>query len=209
MVERLQYGFDNGLIDLSNEPGFLAPFLFSHCDRPDLTAKYVSTLRDNGFSIAKGYPDNEDSGAMGSWYIFTSLGLFPNAGQDFYYLLPPAFDDTELSMENGKKISIKVTDKSAGNKYIASVRLNGVPLNRSWVSHAEISGGALLEFTLTDDPRPGLQQSSPLRAEPNILSASTSPEPNSSIRRWMVWANSTLTIIIPLRKNLITGLQRI
>ena len=152
MVDRLQYGFDNNLINLSNEPGFLAPFIFSHCDRPDLTAKYVSRIRSNDFSVEKGYPDNEDSGAMGSWYVLTSLGLFPNAGQDIYYLLPPAFPESQLTMENGKKIMIKANKKSPDACYIASVKLNGMPLTRSWISHDEIANGALIEFELTDNP---------------------------------------------------------
>lgn len=152
MIERLRYGFENGLVDIANEPGFLAPFIFSHCDRPDLTAHYVGTIRNNSFSLAGGYPDNEDSGAMGSWYVFTSLGLFPNAGQDYYYLLPPTFDEAELTMENGAKIAIKVHRRNTDDRYIASVMLNGVPLTRSWVGHDEIAGGAMLEFTLTDKP---------------------------------------------------------
>ncbi|MBQ1916742.1 MAG: glycoside hydrolase family 92 protein, partial [Lachnospiraceae bacterium] len=30
---------------------------------------------------------------MGAWYVFSSIGLFPHAGQGFYYLIPPKFDD--------------------------------------------------------------------------------------------------------------------
>lgn len=152
MVRRLSYGFDNNLIDISNEPGFLAPFIFNHCDRPDLTADYVNALRQSGFSVSGGYPDNEDSGAMGSWYVFTSLGLFPNAGQDFYYLLPPAFDNSEMTMENGKKIVIKSSKKTPNAKYISSVVLNGKNLNRSWISHDELANGAVIEFELSENP---------------------------------------------------------
>jgi len=91
---------------MDNEPGFLTPFIFNYCDRPDLSAKYVSKIRNEHFSLAKGYPENEDSGAMGSWYVFTSVGLFPNAGQDIYYLLPPALPSITITMENGRKIKI-------------------------------------------------------------------------------------------------------
>lgn len=151
-VRRLRHGFDRGLVDIANEPGFLAPFIFSHCDRPDLTADYVGAIRRRSFSIEGGYPDNEDSGAMGSWYVFTSIGLFPNAGQDYYYLLPPAFDRASLTMENGKKITVTARRSSPGARYIASVTLNGSPLSRSWVRHDEIARGALIEYELTDDP---------------------------------------------------------
>lgn len=152
MIRRLRYGFDHRLVDISNEPGFLAPFVFSHCDRPDLTADYIDAIRHRSFSIEKGYPDNEDSGAMGSWYVFTSIGLFPNAGQDFYYLLPPAFGRVSLTMENGKKIQVTARRRTPDARYIASVTLNGKRLNRSWIRHDEIAQGAVIEYELTSDP---------------------------------------------------------
>lgn len=151
MTDRLRHGFDNDLIDLSNEPGFLSPFIFSHCDRPDLSAHYVNHIRKNMFSQKGGYPDNEDSGAMGSWYVFTSLGLFPNAGQNMYYLLPPAYDDITVTMENGKKIQIHVNRTSADARFISSVLLNGQKLDRSWISHDEIVNGAVIEYTLSNN----------------------------------------------------------
>ncbi|MDE6160872.1 MAG: GH92 family glycosyl hydrolase, partial [Muribaculaceae bacterium] len=151
-VRRLRHGFDHGLVNIANEPGFLAPFIFSHCDRPDLTAEYVDMIRSRSFSIENGYPDNEDSGAMGSWYVFTSIGLFPNAGQDFYYLLPPAFDRTTLTMENGKQITIKAHRDTPAARYIASVSVNGTTLHRPWLRHDEIAQGAIIEYTLTENP---------------------------------------------------------
>lgn len=150
MAKRLQYGFEHHLVDLSNEPGFLTPFIFNHCDRPDLTANAISQLRQTAFSLDKGYPDNEDSGAMGSWYVFTSIGLFPNAGQDYYYLIPPAFDDVVVTMENGKRIHIKVKKSSWTARYISRIVLNGKTLDRSWISHSEITEGATIEYELSD-----------------------------------------------------------
>lgn len=149
MVNRLSYGFDNKLIDLSNEPGFLAPFIFIHCDRSDLTDKYVSSIRKNNFTLEGGYPDNEDSGAMGSWYVFTSMGLFPNAGQDFYYLIAPSFSEVVVRMENGNQISVRAPKLTSDKKYIESVELNGEKLNRAWIKHSEIADGAELVFNMT------------------------------------------------------------
>ena len=153
MIDRLAYGFDHNLIELDNEPGFLSPFIFSHCDRPDLAAKYVDFIRENRFSRTDGYPDNEDSGAMGAWYVFTSIGFFPNAGQDYCYLLPPAFPEVTLTMENGKKIEIRTIKSSPDAKQIQSVVLNGKVLDRSWIRHAEIAEGATIVYHLTDKPR--------------------------------------------------------
>lgn len=150
MISRLSYGFDHKLISLNNEPGFLSPFLFIHCGRPDLAAYYVRQLRQSNFSLEHGYADNEDSGAMGAWYVFTSIGLFPNAGQDFYYLLPPAFSDVALLMENGKKLTIHTVKDSPDACYIKSVSLNGKVLDRGWIYHHEIAQGACITYELTN-----------------------------------------------------------
>jgi putative alpha-1,2-mannosidase len=144
----LAYGFDHQLIDMENEPGFLTPFIFTHCDRPDLTAKYVNQIRNNHFSLATGYPENEDSGAMGAWYVFTSIGLFPNAGQDFYYLLPPAFSEITITRENGSRIHIKTEKTSPDAHSIQSVTLNGKVLSRPWIRHEEIAHGATIIFSI-------------------------------------------------------------
>ncbi|WEK35520.1 MAG: GH92 family glycosyl hydrolase [Candidatus Pseudobacter hemicellulosilyticus] len=146
MIQRLSYGFDNKLIDLGNEPGFLAPFIFSHCHRPDLTSKYVNHIRSSSFSLQKGYPDNEDSGAMGSWYVFTSIGLFPNAGQDFYYLLPPAFCNSVVKMENGKKIRIETIRAQPEDDTVETILLNGKPLDKPVVYHRDLADGATITF---------------------------------------------------------------
>ena len=169
MVERLRRGFDAGVIDLANEPGFLAPFLFIHCGRPDLAAEYVDRLRSTGFTLAGGYPDNEDSGAMGSWYVLASLGIFPDAGHDWYYLLPPAFDAAELTRDNGAKIRITASRPSPDARYIGSVTLNGRPLDRAWIRHSELADGAELRFELTADPaawRPTLAPGTPETRRP-------------------------------------------
>ncbi len=150
MIQRLVYGFDNNLISLNNEPGFLSPFIFIYCGRPDLCAYYISKIREQNFSLKNGYADNEDSGAMGSWYVFTSIGLFPNAGQDIYYLFPPAFSNIELTMENGKKIIIRTKRNVPNAKYIKSISVNGEVITRGWVHHSEIAEGATVIFNLTD-----------------------------------------------------------
>ena len=150
MVRRLQYGFDHRLVSLWNEPGFLSPFVFFYCDRPDLAAHYVNKLREENYSINRGYPDNEDSGAMGSWYVFTSIGLFPNAGQDIYYLLPPAFDHITMTLTGGCELKIKVVKDSEQANRIGEVLLNGDRLDRWYVRHNEIAHGGELVFHLKE-----------------------------------------------------------
>jgi len=145
MVDKLEYGFNRGYIALWNEPGFLSPFIFHHCDRPSLTAKYVGWLREKNYSLERGYCDNEDSGAMGSWFAFTGLGVFPNAGQDYYYLLPPAYPKATVTLSNGKTLTIVRDEKY---RKMMTVRFNGKRMNNWTIKHSDLMKGGTLEFLM-------------------------------------------------------------
>jgi len=103
----------------------------------------------SGYSLS-GVPGNDDSGAMSSWYIFSALGFFPNAGQDFYYLNAPLYKKSELQLENGKTVTIISNNISDKNIYIKSCKLNGKSWNKSIIRHEQIANGAVIEFELTD-----------------------------------------------------------
>ncbi|MFE5258676.1 glycoside hydrolase domain-containing protein [Streptomyces coelicoflavus] len=55
----------------------------SACRRPDRTAERVRALLSGSYRLARdGWPGNDDSGAMSALYVFSSMGLFLNTGQD-------------------------------------------------------------------------------------------------------------------------------
>ena len=135
-----------GLIDLSNEPSFMTPFSFIYAGRPDLASYWV---RKNMTAYSgDNFPGDEDSGAMGAWLVFATLGFFPNAGQDLYLLNGPLFAKATLRMENGKSITVEGVNASQENVYVQSALLNGKPLERAWLRHGEIKDGAALRFVM-------------------------------------------------------------
>ena len=91
---------------------------------------------------------------MGAWYVFTSVGLFPNAGQDLYYLVSPQFERSVLTTERGARIVIEAKGLSRENRYIGSVTLNGRSLGRAWLRHGEIADGAHIVLTMSSVPNP-------------------------------------------------------
>lgn len=149
-VKRLEYAFENKLAQYDNEPGFLISRAFVHAGRPDLSSKWVHHIMDKGFDLT-GYPGNEDTGSMGSWHVFNSLGFCPNAGQDFYYLNAPAVSHAVIKLEGGKKLTIKA-NASPQNVYIASCKLNGKPVEGAIIKHSDIAEGGTLEFELSPSP---------------------------------------------------------
>lgn len=101
-----------------------------------------------------GIPGNDDSGAMPGWLIFSTLGLFPVAGQDVYFISTPSIPDASLSLVNGKKLHIlaKNLDSNSLNRCVQSATLNGVDLPNAWFRHEQIKDGAMLVLTMGPAP---------------------------------------------------------
>jgi predicted alpha-1,2-mannosidase len=152
-IGRLDTYFDKNFFNAANEPGFLTPVLYNYCGRQDKTAERVSKILRNQYSTARsGVPGNDDSGAMSSWFIFHSMGFYPNAGQDLYLVSSPLFPKSVIHMENGKDFVIEAKNHSNKNIYVQSAKLNGNILHRAWFRHTEINNGGSLELIMGDKP---------------------------------------------------------
>jgi len=154
-VHRLDWTFLRRHFDVTNEPGFLVPVLYNYAGRPDKTADIVRLLLEKAFNDGRaGIPGNDDSGAMSSWLIFSTLGVFPVAGQDIYLISTPSIPDASLDLGDGKKLHIvaKNLDQQGLNRYVQSATLNGVKLNTAWFRHNQIKDGATLELTMGPAP---------------------------------------------------------
>jgi len=147
----LNYGFKHDLVDYSNEPAFLAVQAFHYAGRPDLTNYWTAKLMNEKFTD-NGYPGNDDSGAMSSWYVFSSIGFFPNAGQNLYYINGPKFNKVIVSLENKKQIVIEGENVSKDNIYIQSCTINGKQWDKSWFTQDDIKNGAIIKIKMEQNP---------------------------------------------------------
>lgn len=146
--------FDRDLHWQGNEPCFLNPWLHVYAGRPDKNVDRVRAIMAKNFKLgAKGYPGDEDVGAMSAWYLFAAMGFYPNAGQDIYLLASPVFSKVTMKLgQSGKTFVISAPDVSPENKYVQSATLNGRPWNQAWFRHADIINGA--ELVLKMGPKP-------------------------------------------------------
>jgi predicted alpha-1,2-mannosidase len=138
--------FNNGLYNHNNEPDFLAAFLYIHASRPERTQERVRRILATEYTTGRGgLPGNDDSGAMSSWYVWGAVGLYPNAGQPFYYISSPLFQRSTINLGGGRSFIIEAPETSQTNSYVQSATLNGQALERAWLKHDEIArGGRLL-----------------------------------------------------------------
>lgn len=137
-----------------NEPGMLQTYLFSHAGRPDLTQHYVRKALGHFSSSPRGLPGNDDSGTTSAWLVWSMLGLYPNAGQDWYYIGSPTFSKATLKLPGGKTLVINAPKASVENKHIAAAHLNGKPWPQAWLRHADLIDGAVLQLGMQAKPAP-------------------------------------------------------
>lgn len=154
-VHRLDTLFLHQHFDVTNEPGFLLPVLYNWAGRPDHTADVIRAYLEKYFSARRsGIPGNDDSGAMSSWFIFQSIGFYPDAGQDFYLIGTPSYPEVDLTLAPGRVLHViaENLDSEHINRYIQSATLNGQPLNQSWLRHAQIARGGTLRLRMGSAP---------------------------------------------------------
>jgi len=150
-AKRLEHAMDNKLIDYSNEPSFWALRTFNHAGRPDLTSKWVHWIMEHNYDLT-GVTGNDDTGAMSSWYVFSAIGFFPNAGQDLYYLNAPLYKKSVITLGNGKTLILTANNYSDKSIYIKSCKINGKVWTSSIFRHKDIAEGGTIEFELSEQP---------------------------------------------------------
>jgi putative alpha-1,2-mannosidase len=117
----------------------------------------IHAVVQNQFGTGRGgLPGNDDSGALSSWYVWASLGLFPVAGQGLFLVNAPAWRSSRVRVAGGE-LAIETTgfvepapDRPA--QYVRSVRLDGQPLERTWLTGDEMHRGGRLVVELGPEP---------------------------------------------------------
>lgn len=142
---------------LNNEPDMEAPWAYHYVGRPDRTAEIVHAAVTNQFTSGRGgLPGNDDSGGLSSWYVWASIGLFPAAGQQLVFVNAPAFSAVRIRVPGGTFV-VETTgfvepEPDGPPQYVVAATLDGVPLDRSWITLAELHRGGRLRLDLGPTP---------------------------------------------------------
>lgn len=153
-LDRLQYLNDSGLLDISNEPSFLVPFLPHYAARPYLSSIYIHDLVDRNWNASfTGLPGNDDSGTTSAFLVFAMLGLFPNAGQNVYFITAPYFQSWSIINKlTGQTARMEVVNRTFGTGLaIQRVWVNGEVWSKNWIGHELFIEGWLVQIELGVD----------------------------------------------------------
>jgi len=137
-----------------NEPSHHIAYLYNYAGKPWRTQERIRQIMD---TLSSDQPDglagNDDVGQMSAWYIFSAMGFYPVAPGDLSYAIgAPQLPKISLKLANGKTFTVIADRISKKNKFIESVRLNGKPLDRSYITHNDIINGGTLEFVMSKKP---------------------------------------------------------
>ena len=151
--KRLDTFFEKNYYNVNNEPSFLTPCLYHWIGCPDKSSDRIHTIIAKHFNDSPGgLPGNDDSGAMSSWLAFHMMGLYPNAGQDYYLINTPLLKETTFHLKNGKTFRIKAPKLSDKNRYIQSILLNGKEYPYSALRHKDIVAGGEMILKMGNKP---------------------------------------------------------
>ena len=151
--------FSTGMIGQyahGNEPSHHVIYLFNKVKQPWKTQQYAAKVMHELYTNEPGgLCGNEDCGQMSAWYVFSAMGFYPVdpiSGQ--YEIGTPMFPRVELKLANGKTFTVSAPAVSRENIYIQSVKVNGEPYKKSYLTHDLIMSGATVEFEMGAAPGP-------------------------------------------------------
>ncbi|MGB9108852.1 MAG: GH92 family glycosyl hydrolase, partial [Telluria sp.] len=140
----------------NNEPDLHAPWMYTLMGQPWKTTavlRAAETLFGNGPS---GVTGNDDLGTMSAWYLFSALGIYPDApGSGRFLLHAPRFARAEIDLPQGRVLRIEAPDAKAGERrFVQSVNWAGKPLQRVWLDWEQLQAGGTLGYRLAPQPDP-------------------------------------------------------
>ncbi len=133
-----------------NEPSHHVAYLYTYAGQPWKTADRVSEICTKFYTNAPdGLCGNEDCGQMSAWYVMSALGFYPVCpGTNEYAIGMPQFEEIELRLENGKKVTIKTNQRHATGMHITAASWNNQNWPNAFITHAALMQGGILNFTL-------------------------------------------------------------
>jgi predicted alpha-1,2-mannosidase len=147
-----------GMYSQGNEPDHHFAYLYNYAGQPWKTQTRVRQIANTLYTNTPGgICGNDDCGQMSAWYVFAALGFYPvDPVSGDYILGSPLADKATLRLDpkfaSGKTFTVIAKNNSPQNPYIQSATLNGQPLTRSWISHAEITAGGKLVLIMGPTP---------------------------------------------------------
>lgn len=137
-----------------NEPCHQILYLYNYVKQPWKAQEKIRYVFDTFYgNTPDALSGNDDCGQMSAWYIFNSMGFYPACpSSNIYAIGSPGLEAVEMTLSNGKKISITTENYSKQNVYIQAMYLNGREYDRTYITYDDLKNGADIKFVLGTNP---------------------------------------------------------
>ena len=137
-----------------NEPSHHVAYLYAYAGQPWRTQARLGTIMASQYAPRPdGLAGNDDLGQMSAWFVFTALGFYPvTPGSNEYVIGRPFLRRATLNLPNGKRFTVIADGLDDAHGYIGHATLDGKPLQRAYLRHAEIMAGGELRFAMQAQP---------------------------------------------------------
>ena len=134
----------------NNEPDMETPYSYIFAGRHDRTCEVVAAGRKYMFTTGRGgLPGNNDSGGLSSCFIWNTLGLFPVAGRDLFFIGTPGVKRARLSLSSGRVLEITAKNSGERNIYVSSLCFNGEEQRHFMLPARALMQGGTLVFEMS------------------------------------------------------------
>ncbi|WP_430501444.1 GH92 family glycosyl hydrolase [Micromonospora trifolii] len=144
-----------GQLGMSNQPSHHIPYMYNVAGAPAKTQETVREILRRlyvGSEIGQGYLGDEDNGEMSSWYILSSLGIYPlQAGSSEWAIGSPQFTRMTVHRSSGD-IVVNAPNNSAANVYVQDVKVNGKKQRGLSLDVAALAKGGTIDFQMGSKP---------------------------------------------------------
>jgi predicted alpha-1,2-mannosidase len=133
-----------------NEPSHHIAYLFTMAGAPDRTESIVRRIMDEMYTDAvDGICGNEDCGQMSAWYVFSAMGFYPvNPADGRFIIGSPVLDKASVTLPGGKQFNVVAEGNTRSATNVSSLFLNGVILDRNYITYEEVMAGGELRFVM-------------------------------------------------------------
>jgi predicted alpha-1,2-mannosidase len=137
-----------------NEPDMQTPYMYDYAGTPWKTQAITRLIVDSLYNdTPAGLPGNDDCGQMSAWYVLSAMGFYPvNPDNGTFEIGSPIFPKTTIHLKGNKTFTVVARNVSKKNKYIQSATLNGKTYNKPYITYADITEGATLQFKMGPTP---------------------------------------------------------
>jgi predicted alpha-1,2-mannosidase len=139
---------------VGNEPSEDIPWELDYTGAPEQAQAAIRSVITHDYRPTPGgLPGNDDGGALSSWYVWAAIGMYPETpGVGALALGSPLFPYTEITLGNGKVLTLKANGNTDSTPYIHSMTINGMSWSRASLPLAAIKGGGTIEYSLRSTP---------------------------------------------------------